>query len=96
MVLPTLNPQSIGLLEKCMFDPDALLNESAAAEFLGLTIRFLQSRRSKGESPPFIRISHRCIRYRRRDLIAWAEERKKNSTSEYEENEVRELSTAGR
>lgn len=52
------------------FDPDLHLPESAAAHLLGVTPRTLQAWRLRGGGPPFVRISLRCVRYRRRDLIA--------------------------
>jgi hypothetical protein len=53
-------------------DPDALLGEQAAARYLGISARFLQKHRCDGDGPPFVRISGRCIRYRRRDLTDWS------------------------
>jgi hypothetical protein len=66
-------------------DPDYLdrmINENEAASFIGYTIRALQGWRVKGGGPMFVRVSARSIRYRRRDLIEWAEVRLKCSTSE--------------
>jgi Helix-turn-helix domain len=63
-------------------DPDTLLSEAQSAEFLGVTPRALQAWRQRGGGPSFVRISSRCVRYRRRDLIAWAEARLRTSTSE--------------
>ena len=60
----------------------ALINEKAAGDFLDLTDRYLQKARQTGEGPPFIRISSRCLRYRRVDLRAWAEARMRISTSD--------------
>ena len=54
-------------------DPQALLKERAAASFLNVTPRFLQNRRTNGGGPPYVRISHRCVRYRKADLISFAE-----------------------
>ncbi|MCB9973320.1 MAG: DNA-binding protein [Rhodospirillales bacterium] len=51
---------------------DRLIDEKQAARFLGYTIRALQNWRFRGGGPQFIRVSQRSIRYRRRDLIAWA------------------------
>lgn len=62
-------------------DPEALLSEDQAARFLGLTARFLQKHRQLGDGPAFVRISCRCIRYRRTDLKAWSESRLKTSTA---------------
>lgn len=66
-------------------DPDYLdrwITENETAKFTGYTIRCLQNWRVRGEGPPFIKVSGRAIRYRRRDLIGWAEHRLRNSTSE--------------
>ena len=62
---------------------DALLPEDEAAEFLGYSKRALQNWRHRGDGPPYIRISERAVRYRRRDLIAWCEDLTEESTSSY-------------
>jgi predicted DNA-binding transcriptional regulator AlpA len=51
-------------------DSSALLNEKEAARFLSMSYRTLQSWRSAGEGPPYLKLG-RSIRYRRGDLIAW-------------------------
>ena len=61
---------------------DRLINESEAAGFIGYTIRALQGWRVKGGGPKFIKVSARSIRYRRRDLIEWADERLRSNTSQ--------------
>ncbi|KJS38251.1 MAG: hypothetical protein VR70_10475 [Rhodospirillaceae bacterium BRH_c57] len=61
---------------------DRLINEVEAADFLGYTIRALQNWRVRGGGPQFVRVSARSIRYRRRDLIAWAESRLYSNTSQ--------------
>ncbi len=66
-------------------DPDYLdrfMDEHKAAEFTGYTIRALQNWRLRGGGPKFIKVSGRSIRYRRRDLIEWAESLLVSSTSE--------------
>ena len=60
----------------------ALINEKAAAVFLGLTDRTLQKFRQMGGGPRYIRLSSRCLRYRRVDLREWAEARVRTSTSD--------------
>ena len=60
----------------------SLINEDETAEFLGLNARTLQAMRQKGGGPRFVKISARCIRYRRTDLKAWAEARMRTSTSD--------------
>lgn len=60
----------------------SLITEKAAAAFLGVTVRFMQARRQHGGGPRFIRISSRCIRYRRSDLQNFANEHLRASTSD--------------
>lgn len=60
----------------------SLINEAEAARFLGLTVRCLQGWRYKGGGPKFVRISARCIRYRRRDCREFFEARLRTSTSD--------------
>ncbi len=59
-----------------------LIDEETAAEFVDLTDRTLQKYRQQGGGPPFVRISSRCIKYRRIDLRRWSEDRLRSSTSE--------------
>jgi len=64
------------LSENLARDPDyldRLLNEVQAAGFLGFSIRALQGWRVKGGGPRFVKIGGKAVRYRRRDLIAFAE-----------------------
>ena len=63
-------------------DLEALIPEKRAAEFLGLSIKTLQKRRVTGDGPRYIRVSSRCVRYRRCDLITWANGLARTSTSE--------------
>ncbi len=60
----------------------SLISEDPAAEFLDVVPRSMQGWRQRGEGPPFVRISSRCIKYRRIDLRAWAEARLRNSTAD--------------
>lgn len=61
---------------------NALINEKSAADFLGVTDRFMQHRRQQGGGPRYVVISSRCIRYRRTDLRTWSEARLRTSTSD--------------
>lgn len=65
-----------------MKDNRILLDEREAADLIGLTPRFMQSRRSQGDGPPYVKISSRCIRYRPEDLRQWAAERIRQSTAD--------------
>jgi hypothetical protein len=58
-----------------------LLTEREAARLLGLSPRFLQQRRYRGDGPKFVRASARTIRYRLEDLESWAEERLRTRTA---------------
>ncbi len=61
---------------------NALIDEKAAGDFLGLTPRTMQAMRQRGGGPPYIVISARCLRYRRLGLKTWADERVRTSTSD--------------
>lgn len=61
-------------------DPDALLTEAQAADFLSISMRTLQAWRVRGGGPAFIRAG-RAIRYRRRDLLDWIDANTATSTS---------------
>lgn len=63
---------------------DQLIDERAAAEFIGYSVRALQNWRVRGGGPPFVKVSARSVRYRRRELIAWADARLVASTSEFQ------------
>lgn len=53
-------------------DPDALICEVRAADFLAVSPRTLQAWRRQKVGPAYC-AAGRAIRYRRRDLIAWVE-----------------------
>ncbi len=61
---------------------NALIDETAAGDFLGLTPRTMQAMRQRGGGPPYIVVSARCLRYTRRCLKTWADERVRTSTSD--------------
>ncbi len=67
-------------------DPDALFTEGDAAELLAVSKRTLQAWRLKGGGPVYVRCG-RAVRYRRKNLIEWMEERSVRHTSEHEERE---------
>ena len=60
---------------------DRLINEQEAANFLGFSVRALQNWRVRGGGPEYVRVSRRSVRYRRRDLVRWSEERLEPHTS---------------
>lgn len=51
---------------------ETFLDERASAAFLSLSPQYLRKRRADGDGPKHIRFG-RAIRYRRSDLLAWAE-----------------------
>lgn len=61
---------------------DNLIKEREAADMLCYTVRALQNWRCRGGGPKFIKVSGRSVRYRRRDLLAWIDERTVRSTSQ--------------
>ncbi len=63
-------------------DPDQLLTEKEAASILCYTPRALQNWRVRGGGPLYVKVSARSIRYRRRDLNQWVEERLRRHSSE--------------
>jgi hypothetical protein len=63
-------------------DPDALLLQIEAAYLAAISPRTLESLRSKGGGPIFVALGRRAIRYRRRDLLAWVEQRMRRTTSD--------------
>ncbi len=57
-------------LRPTALEPDALVMEIDAANFLRLSVRTLQAWRHQRHGPAFVRAG-RAIRYRRADLVAW-------------------------
>jgi hypothetical protein len=51
-------------------EEEGLLTENAAARVLCMSSRTLQTWRTKGRGPPFVRVG-RAIRYTRQSLIDW-------------------------
>lgn len=61
-------------------DPGALTTP-LAAKYLGLAPATLETLRSRGGGPPFVKLGRRVV-YRREDLDAWLQERVRKSTSD--------------
>ncbi|WP_343231173.1 helix-turn-helix domain-containing protein [Thalassovita aquimarina] len=59
---------------------DGFIDETMAADFLCQSVRTIQKWRVTGFGPKFYK-SGRSIRYRRRDLLAWGDERRRKSTT---------------
>lgn len=56
-------------------DTDQLVTRNEAAAYLGLSPQTLANWLSNGAGPAVVRISSRCVRYRRSDLDAFVNER---------------------
>ena len=61
---------------------NGLINEKAAAAFLGVTDRTMQKWRQQGGGPEYIALSSRCVRYTRLKCRTHAEARARTSTSD--------------
>ncbi len=56
-------------------DDDELLTSKECAHWLGCSTAWLQGGRSKGFGPPYVGLG-RSIKYRRRDVLAWLDQRR--------------------
>ncbi|WP_093154564.1 helix-turn-helix transcriptional regulator [Thalassobaculum litoreum] len=61
---------------------DQLIDEREAARFIGYSVRTLQNWRLRGGGPQYSKISKRSVRYRRRHLLAWADNALRSNTSD--------------
>ncbi len=59
-----------------------LVDEKVAGDFIDQTPRTMQAKRQRGDGPRFVRLSSRCIKYRRIDLRKYVEERLRSSTGD--------------
>ena len=66
-----------------------LINEFEAAGELDVSVSTLRKWRITGKGPKFIRLSPRCIRYRRDWLEKYADARAYTSTSQYPEPDAK-------
>lgn len=63
----------------------SLVDQTAAAEFLGLSPRSLEGLRQRGEGPRFVKLGKGLrarVRYRRADLEAWVNSHTRTFTGE--------------
>ena len=61
-----------------------LVDTAEAAGFRGQSQRTLETQRSRGDGPPYVRVSPRCIRYRLIDLYRHDQQHMHSSTAEYD------------
>jgi excisionase family DNA binding protein len=59
-----------------------LLNTREAAQYLGVSMAFLERDRWAGARIPFIKIGSRAVRYRQHDLEQYIQGRIRQSTSD--------------
>jgi predicted DNA-binding transcriptional regulator AlpA len=71
-MIPQAPPQPVSENSEYLLQ---LIPETDAAKFVGYTIRALQNWRVRGGGPKYVKVSSRSIRYRRKDLIDWADSR---------------------
>lgn len=62
-----------------------LLDKKKAAEFLGVSVAFLERDRWAGARIPFIKIGKRAVRYEIEDLEKYIEKQTRQSTSDFRE-----------
>jgi predicted DNA-binding transcriptional regulator AlpA len=63
--------------------PDELLSDRELAAELRLSQQTLQLWRMRGIGPAFVKLSPKCVRYRRSAVVAWLESRAANSTADH-------------
>lgn len=61
---------------------DQLLTEKEAAALICYSPRALQNWRVRGGGPAYVKVSARSIRYQRRDVLKWIEDRKQLNTAQ--------------
>jgi predicted DNA-binding transcriptional regulator AlpA len=83
-----LDRRAASLITSTSGDLDDLLTTSETAHWLSLSTQWLEIGRCRGYGPPFVRVSPRCVRYRRRDVLAWLHQRTHARTSEYAGSEA--------
>ena len=62
--------------------PEEMVTTKELQQLTKLTPRFWESRRLSGDTPPFIRLSAKAVRYRWGDVQQWLEKRIRTSTSD--------------
>lgn len=70
-----LDKRASALLLNETTDPEALLDTSALAEWLGVSRQWAEISRVRGYGPPYLRLAPKVIRYRVGDVKAWLAER---------------------
>jgi hypothetical protein len=55
---------------------NVLLDSEATAQMINVDIRTIERWRQRRCGPPFLRLSHHCVRYRLSDLEEWCANRR--------------------
>jgi predicted DNA-binding transcriptional regulator AlpA len=66
-----------------------LLDTRQVADLLGMSVAWVEIARHKGSGPAYVRVTPRCVRYRRSDVKAWLNERCHCWTGEYTQSDPR-------
>ena len=75
-------PQQSGTaISSGLLGEEGALSTPAAAEYLGLSPATLETMRSRGGGPPFVKLGRRVV-YQREDLDSWVSARRRKSTSD--------------
>lgn len=65
-----------------MYNLDEYIKTKEVVTRTGLGPAFWAVKRHKGDGPPFIRISHSCVRYKWKDVLSWLEKHETNLSKE--------------
>ena len=63
-------------------DFEDLMTTDDYTRFVGISRVTAERQRMRGDGPPFLKLSKRCVRYRRSDVAAWLEASVRSSTSD--------------
>lgn len=78
-----LDKRAADLIAAGAGNPDDLLTTKDVAAWFGASVITLEIWRTKGEGPPFIKLTPRMVRYQRGGVLNWLAEREYASTAEY-------------
>lgn len=68
-----------------LLSPDQSFDTPGAAQYLGLSVSIMPKWRLEGRGPVFCKLGRRVV-YKKSDLDAWRDARRRVSTSEYEQS----------
>ena len=68
-------------MDKSIFAKEELLTTSEVANRTNFSRRFWENRRITGDTPIYIQVSKRAVRYRWSDVQSWLDNKLKNNTS---------------